>query len=102
MLDLHEGVLELFAEAQRLGQRYRVRGVFLPPSESQRRGRKISRALRAAWRALRARSRPRRIVHKPCASEPGTCPRCGARTELREGLTHPIHFGACTAFPELR
>ena len=95
MIDLHAGVLELFAEAQHLGRPPRLR----PPLTDKTISRLTEKArLRRVDRAIR-RARSPSTPTQPILILPVTCPLCGGDAVLRLGSTRPVHpntpHGSC-------
>jgi hypothetical protein len=98
MLDLHEGILELFADAQRAGvrrawRRRRDEGLEIDGHcarllEKYERARRIDSDLRA----IRAARGPYVIATLPV--ERAVCSGCGGVLERRAGLSYWQHMGA--------
>ncbi len=106
-------VLDVFADAQRLGIRYRNPVHHVGPSASvkvmrprpppeqapaplpflRRFPTRASRPAGVALRALVSIDRAKAIT--PLQTSHSTCIRCGGTLEWREGLRHPVHLGRC-------
>jgi len=113
VIDLHEGVLRLFEEAQHLGQprklrvvcrevQRKLRAAFRPREREQRRCKRLQRIARE----LRAARKSYVIEPLPQSFGPAhqgeiltrQCAHCGAVEELRAGLSRWQHItphGAC-------
>jgi hypothetical protein len=114
MIDLHQGVLELFAEAQYLARPRRLHHRVLSYEEQRRlvrsfRPRERNR-IKGRWRrriASELRMERPRYVIEPLprsdhvhhgSTQTRTCSRCGAIEELRPGLDrwqHMTKYGRC-------